>query len=171
MLNCSLEGVFYWESTKQSDIRGIFHKILPPKISDNLGNFNLKDAFISHSKRKVVRGMHLQVDEFAGGRIIHLVNGEINDVLVDLRSESITKGKVISKMLSPKGLDTLFVPANVAHGFEALTDASILYLSERIYESSKDTGFNPITFDYEWQTKNPIISERDLNLPNFNIYK
>jgi cap1 methyltransferase len=44
-------------------------------------------------------------------------------------------------------------------------------LSEKIYEPSKDTGFNPNTIGYDWQTKYPLISERDLSLPNFVISK
>jgi len=169
MFDCEFEGVFYWESIKTIDSRGTFNKIIPTSVSKLFNNFKLSDSFVSKSSRGVIRGMHLQIDEFAGARVVHVLNGQIDDVLIDLRENSKTKGRLISKVLDSNGLDTVFLPANIAHGFEALTESTVLYNSEKIHEPLKDTGFNPTTIGYDWASNNPIISDRDLNLPEFGL--
>jgi dTDP-4-dehydrorhamnose 3,5-epimerase len=162
-----MNGVIYWSSNKFLDKRGMFSKILPMEISDNLGDFMLLDAFITHSKKGVIRGMHYQSGSSAGGRIIHVLQGTINDVLLDLRLGSNTYEKTTSMELSAENINSVFVPANIAHGFEANTDTQILYLANKKHNPNLDTGFNPLSIKHMWSCENPTISERDLSLPNF----
>lgn len=160
-------GVYYWKSINLDDDRGVFSKIVPSDVNEILGRFLLCDAFITESHPGVVRGMHLQIDSAAGTRLIHVIEGSINDVLMDLRIESASYREVSSQSLTSGGINTVLIPGGVAHGFEALTNAKLLYLSDKQYEPDKDTGFNPLSIGYEWATQNPIISKRDLNLPSF----
>ena len=163
----SWSGVYYWKSGKMNDCRGLFSKIIPSDINELVGQFLLRDAFISESHPGVVRGMHLQIGSAAGARLIHVAEGSINDVLIDLRVESATYGEISFQKLTSDGINTMLIPGWVAHGFEALTKAKLLYLSDKDYEPEKDTGLNPLTIGYEWTAQNPIISQRDLELPNY----
>ncbi len=168
--NFGIDGVHYWESRKYIDKRGSFTKIVPLEVLDLIQPFVLNDAFISNSAAGVVRGMHLQIANHAGGRVIHVTSGKIDDVVIDLRSDSLTKGKVFSQVLTEGGLDSLYIPGNVAHGFECILKSKIVYLSDKVHEPTLDTGINPLTFDYKWRNKNPIISDRDLSLPDFRNF-
>jgi dTDP-4-dehydrorhamnose 3,5-epimerase len=163
--------VIYWKSKKSFDLRGFFSKIATENsvIANTNFNFELKDFFITSSEANVIRGMHLQTKNFASNRIIHVISGEINDVLVDLKTNN--RFNLINEKLGPDSdFDTVFVPAGIAHGYESLSDSEIIYLSDAPYSKNYDTGFNPLSIDFNWLTKSPIISERDRELPSFKDF-
>ena len=163
----AVAGVFFWRSNTSHDCRGSFSKVIPSESKSALGSFELRDAFITESHAGVIRGMHLQVDAFASARIVHILEGEINDVIIDLRKTSQSFREVHSLNLSSEGINTLLIPSNIAHGFESVTKAKILYLSNKEHNPNFDTGFNPLTIGFNWMSEKPTISDRDLNLPNF----
>jgi dTDP-4-dehydrorhamnose 3,5-epimerase len=165
--NFGVHGVHFWESRKYLDKRGHFTKILPVEVLDLIQPFTLNDAFVSTSAEGVVRGMHLQVGNYAGGRIIHVLRGKIEDVIVDLRPDSITKGKVFSQTLVESELDTVYIPGNIAHGFESILESQLIYFADKPHEPTQDKGINPLTLPYKWKSESPIISDRDLSLPEF----
>lgn len=163
--------VVYWKSKKSFDSRGIFSKIANENsvIADSHFSFEIKDMFLTTSRANVIRGMHLQTSNFASNRIIHVTSGEIDDVLVDLRLND--KINQFTEKLGPDlNFDTVFVPAGIAHGYESLKDSEIIYLSDAPYSKTHDIGFNPLSFDYKWFTKSPIISDRDRDLPSFEDF-
>jgi dTDP-4-dehydrorhamnose 3,5-epimerase len=49
---------------------------------------------ISLSKRGVIRGLHLQIN-FAQAKLVRVLEGEILDVVVDLRKKSPTLGSIL----------------------------------------------------------------------------
>ena len=163
--------VVYWKSKKSFDSRGIFSKIAnEDSVIANIGfSFQIKDMFLTSSRINVIRGMHLQTNNFASNRIIHVISGEINDVLVDLRLSK-TLNQFSEKLGPDSNFDTVFVPAGIAHGYESLSDSKIIYLSDAPYSKTYDIGFNPLSFNYKWFTKNPIISDRDRDLPSFKVF-
>jgi dTDP-4-dehydrorhamnose 3,5-epimerase/CDP-3, 6-dideoxy-D-glycero-D-glycero-4-hexulose-5-epimerase len=164
-------GVVYWKTSSQLDNRGDFKKILSKSQIELFPNFKISDYFVSNSSINVIRGMHLQVGEFASNRIIYVQSGKILDVLVDLNN-SATPPAIVSEVLGPlESFDALYVPAGVAHGYEALDESSVIYLSDKDYSPLHDKGFSYKSFDFNWHSNNPILSERDSNLPNFSEFK
>lgn len=154
-----------------SDARGQFAKFFQ---SENLGGtskMDLKEAFVSFSKKGTLRGMHLQIGESASARIVYLISGEIEDVLVDLRRSVATFGNIQMRKLVGMESPAIFVPKGVAHGFKAISDSTLLYLSDKSWVESNDTGINPFSISYNWNMSEPIISSRDLHLPNFEDFK
>jgi dTDP-4-dehydrorhamnose 3,5-epimerase len=75
----------------------------------------------STSARRVLRGLHYQV-QHSQGKLIRVLQGEIFDVLVDLRRSSATFGASISVTLDDRKGESLWVPQGFAHGFLALAD-------------------------------------------------
>jgi dTDP-4-dehydrorhamnose 3,5-epimerase/CDP-3, 6-dideoxy-D-glycero-D-glycero-4-hexulose-5-epimerase len=160
-------GVVYWKTLSQFDNRGEFKKIIDNTQLELFPNFRICDYFLSNSNINVIRGMHLQVGEFASNRIIYVPNGKILDVLVDLKYDTKTP-QVMSEILGPQEIfDTIFVPSGIAHGYQVIEKTSVIYLADKAYSSEHDKGFKYNSFNFNWPNDVPIVSDRDLNLPSF----
>ena len=152
-----------------SDIRGYFVDIFRSSMFENS---NIKTKFIqdsfSHSKKGVIRGLHYQNFQNRQAKLIMVLSGEIFDILVDIRKNSPTYGKSITKILSDKDHDILYAPEGFAHGFCVLSDnANVLYKmsSEYTLESQRGIIWNDPDLAIQWPISNPILSEKDQLLP------
>ena len=154
------------------DIRGNFCKIFQDSYFDELGGFQPKESYISLSKKGVLRGFHLQVNEAIHGKIITCLAGEILDVFVDLR-EGPSFGKVFSITLSSSNKDTIFIPKGYGHAFLNTNDqdATILYLVETEHSPTNDVGVKWDSVKFNWPIENPILSDRDKNLPGIEEFQ
>jgi dTDP-4-dehydrorhamnose 3,5-epimerase len=58
----------------------------------------------------------------------------------------------------------VFIPVGVAHGFAALTPATLTYLVDNYYDSSDEHGvaWNDPALDFDWGISEPVLSDRDL---------
>lgn len=114
----------------------------------------------SQSVAGVLRGLHYhhkQVDYW------QLLAGKIRVGLADLRPWSPTyrATEIIDvDAAHPLGI---YIPVGVAHGFYALTDATLLYLVDNYYTGSDELGvaWNDPELGVNWGVDNPILSERD----------
>ena len=125
------------------------------------------------SKRGVVRGLHFQRPPFAQTKLIRVIEGEILDVIVDLRKASETFGKVFTVKLSAENKNQLLVPKGFAHGYATLSDsATVLYKVDQYYNKKYDTGIHPLSsdLDIDWGGT-PILSEKDQNLIDYSEFK
>ena len=118
----------------------------------------------SESKQGVLRGLHFhhkQVDYW------YVPKGMIRAAMVDLRSESLTYLATQTVDMGEQNQVGLFIPVGVAHGFAALTDATMTYIVDNYYDSTDEFGlrWNDPEFNLDWGLQNPIISERDAANP------
>ena len=155
-----------------NDSRGNFCKIFQNSYFNKLGGFHPKESYISLSKKGVLRGFHLQINEAVHGKIITCLSGEILDVFVDLR-EGPSFGKVFSITLSSSNKDTIFIPKGYGHAFLNTKDkdATILYLVETEHSPTNDVGVKWDSVKFNWPIKNPILSDRDKNLPRIEDFQ
>lgn len=110
-----------------SDDRGcFFHTFRMAEITSRLGYFPVVQEYESHSKRGVIRGLHLQVGEYSQAKLARCVHGALLDVAVDLRAGSSTFGKHVATLLSAENKRQLFVPRGFAHGVLALEEGTVL---------------------------------------------
>ncbi len=96
--------------------------------------------------------------------------GAIWDVIVDLRSDSPTRGHFYATELSASNRIAFWVPAGFAHGFQTLTDdAEVLYQISESYhpEASRGLLWNDEDLAIPWPLPVTMISDRDRNLPLF----
>lgn len=126
----------------------------------------------SFSKRGVIRGLHLQINPFAQAKLVRVLEGEILDVAVDLRKNSLTYGKHFSVVLSAENKKQLMVPHGFAHGFSVLSEtASVLYKVDQMYHKESERGIrfdDPIlAIDWQLDSNEVIVSEKDQILPSF----
>ena len=172
LLNIDDSNAFLIKTDILNDIRGDFTKIFQSSYFEELDGFSPKECYISTSKKNVLRGFHLQLNESIHGKIVSCLSGQVLDVFVDLRNNG-TFGKVYSKILSSKTRDTIFIPKGYGHAFLNLDDedASLLYLVETEHSPKNDTGVKWDSVDFEWPIINPIISERDKKLSEICNFK
>lgn len=114
----------------------------------------------SESAAGVLRGLHFhhhQVDYW------QVIQGSILVGLADLRRGSPAFGKVETVQLDAANPMGLFIPIGVAHGFLALTQATLLYLVDNYYTGSDEHGiaWNDPDLAIPWGTNAPLLSDRD----------
>jgi dTDP-4-dehydrorhamnose 3,5-epimerase-like enzyme len=74
-------------------------------------------------------------------------------------------GETFSEEIGDGNFAAVYVPGNLAHGFEALTDVLMLYHVSEEYDAN-DPDENEWPWDDPrvvdlWSTRSPILSERD----------
>jgi dTDP-4-dehydrorhamnose 3,5-epimerase len=165
-----MRGVSLIDSFQSSDSRGSFVKILNHEVVQATSHFKLEEAFFTASLKGTLRGMHLQVGQASNWRFIQVLRGAAFDVLLDLREGEETFLQNQTNYLSADSPQTLVVPPGIAHGFQALTDVEIIYLTSHRHEPELDKGINPFSIGIDWPLKITSISERDSNLPILQEY-
>ena len=165
-----IEGALLFRPNPHVDDRGFFCRTFDAEVLSAAGLDPA--AFIQHSLsrsvRGVVRGLHVRRG-IGEAKLVRCSYGAVFDVVVDLRPASPTHGNWESFELRDDEQVTLYVPAGVAHGFQALTDtADVSYMIDRAHDPSEDVSiaFNDPELDIPWPLPATIMSPRDrLALP------
>jgi len=144
---------FFFESFNQEN----FKKVTGKKI-----NF-VQD---NHSKsiKGVLRGLHYQLPPKAQGKLVRVTQGEVFDVVVDLRQTSVTFGKWIGEILSAENKKQIWIPEGFAHGFLTLSDtAEFLYKTTNFYslEHEHSIIWNDPNIGINWPDINIVLSAKD----------
>jgi dTDP-4-dehydrorhamnose 3,5-epimerase len=162
-----IPGCFELKPKTYSDKRGIFTKVFQKSFFLNLGlEINYEEDYYSHSFQNVIRGMHFQMIPKAHNKLVYCIQGEVLDVVVDLRIGSPTFGRSYSTVLSSSSQNIIYIPLGLAHGFLTLSKfASLIYKVGTEYESRLDHGIKWDSIGFNWPIDNPIISERDNSFP------
>jgi dTDP-4-dehydrorhamnose 3,5-epimerase len=151
------------------DGRGFFMEVFKNEDFKKVGiNFLPVQENHSKSKYRVLRGLHFQKEPYQQAKLVRCVKGKIFDVAVDIRKNSPTFGQHVSVVLSAVNKNILFIPKGFAHGFEVLSkEAEVVYLVDNVYMSEYDAGirWDDEDLNIEWPIKEPILSEKDKNLP------
>lgn len=119
-------------------------------------------------QRGMIRGMHFQAEPKPETKLIRCAAGAIFDVLVDVRRDSRTFGQWEGFELTAGNHRMLYVPGGFAHGFQCLTDnCEVFYQMSEFYQPELARGlrWNDPQVGIRWPLANPILSERDRNLP------
>jgi len=171
-----IEGLYTITLHSFQDLRG---ELLKPfntgnyhtGISNDI-NLNIKETWLTKSKKDVIRAMHLQAGEYACEKIVSIIQGKVHDVILDIRENSPTYGKYFDIILDETSPKALYIPIGCAHGYKVLTDNSIvLYMATQLHVAKDDIGIRYDSFGFDWKIDNPILSEKDKNLPLFGEYK
>lgn len=89
-----IPGCFEFIPDIKEDRRGAFVKVYNSDFySSILLNTSIKESYFTISHKNVIRGLHFQLPPYEVAKIVYCVEGEIMDVVVDLRKGSPTYGK------------------------------------------------------------------------------
>lgn len=167
-----LKGCFVIEPTIFKDDRGYFfesfnHREFCKAIGQKV---NFVQDNQSYSKKGVLRGLHFQKGEHAQAKLVSVLDGRIQDVVVDLRKNSPTFGEHLSIELDNENKRQLFVPRGFAHGFLTLSEsARVLYKCDNYYDKRAEGGirFDCPELNIRWSLNSNalLLSEKDKNLP------
>lgn len=155
------------------DARGYFFESYNDQAFKQAGlHFDWVQDNQSHSSYGVIRGLHFQKNPSAQTKLVRVLRGEILDVVLDLRKDQVTYGKVFSIVLSADNKQQLLVPRGFAHGFSVLSEtADVMYKCDGLYDKQSEGGicFNDPALAIDW--KIPMgkanVSEKDVILPGF----
>jgi dTDP-4-dehydrorhamnose 3,5-epimerase len=127
----------------------------------------------SLSSKGVLRGLHFQNPPWEQGKLVRVASGAVLDVAVDIRKNSPSYGKHFVVELSAKNKKMMWIPPGFAHGFLALEDDTLfLYKCTNVYNKESESGiiWNDSFLNINWGINNPNVSEKDLELQNFNNF-
>ena len=160
LINTKIKDLKIIQSKIYYDNRGHFQEVFKKKLFKNL---NFKFDCMSFSKKNVLRGLHIQLNN-SQDKIITVMGGKIFDVAVDLRKNSKTFGKHASIILSDKLGLSLYIPKGFAHGFLCLTDKCIVSYKTTNYQnkkSEKTINWFDKKLKIKWPIQKPITSKKD----------
>lgn len=154
------------------DQRGSFSKVLSSQLQEQAEiSFMPRELFWSRSSQGVLRGMHIQLPPHAGAKVVWVSQGEVQDVVLDLRIDSASYGACLVSHLDDSS-GGLYIPTGCAHGFEVLSDVAVVnYAQDVDHAPTHDSGIAWNSFQFDWLTQNPIMSDRDKNLPIFSKFE
>ena len=168
------EGLFVLTPSVFADDRGFFFESYNRESYLKAGlDYHWVQDNQSHSKHGVIRGLHFQKAPFAQTKLLRVVQGEILDIVVDLRKGQPTYGKSFSVILTAENKKQLLVPKGFAHGFSVLSaSADVMYKCDALYNKQSESGllFNDPLLNIDWKLSQEeiIVSEKDLVLPTFD---
>lgn len=171
VITLPVEGVLIIEPAVFGDERGYFFESYNENTFTNSG---IAHRFVqdnqSKSNKGVLRGLHFQKPPFEQGKLVRVVKGSVNDVVVDIRKSSPTYGKHLTVLLSEQNQRMLWIPPGFAHGFITLEDDTLfLYKCTNVYNKASEGGliWNDPEIAINWGFDQPIVSPKDLELGYF----
>jgi dTDP-4-dehydrorhamnose 3,5-epimerase len=167
-IETSLPGVCLIEPSVFEDERGFFFESYNEIKFAELG---LKERFVqdnhSRSIRHSVRGLHYQI-KHPQAKVCRVVQGEVLDVVVDIRRGSPHFGKWAGGVLSALNKRQMYVPPGFAHGYVVLSEtAEFLYKCSDFYHPEYERGvaWNDPDIGVIWGIQTPILSVKDRRNP------
>ena len=168
-----LQGCFELHPRIFDDDRGRFVKVFHKDEFVRLGlETNFKEEYYSHSRQGAIRGMHFQLPPSDHIKLVYCIQGEVQDVVLDLRKGSPTYGKAETLKLSAEQGNYLYIPKGLAHGFcTTSTFATLVYKVSTVYDPQYDSGVLWNSFGVDWPNLGPVISSRDTSLMPFSEFE
>jgi dTDP-4-dehydrorhamnose 3,5-epimerase len=161
------------------DERGFFFESFNHAKFEEAIGYEVKFVQDNHSRsaKNVLRGLHYQLAPKAQGKLVRVVQGEVFDVAVDIRSSSPTFGHWVGETLSAVNKKQLWIPEGFAHGFVTLTEtAEFLYKTSGYYSPADERAirWDDPTIGIQWPlASSPTISAKDalgVKLANAEVF-
>jgi dTDP-4-dehydrorhamnose 3,5-epimerase len=161
-------GVFVLRPSVFNDQRGMFYENWRENCYGDVGivgRFVQDD--VSISRKNVLRGLHGQRGQ---GKLIQAIDGEVLDVVVDVRPKSKTFLQHLAVHLSGEQPTQIYAPEGFVHGFCVLSkNATMYYKCTTIHDKGLEFGFrwDDPTFNIHWPENEWTLSDKDQRLPYF----
>ncbi len=169
----SLKGVWTHTADTNSDSRGSTTEIFnATQLPSGFIGLPLTQIIEAKSSYGVIRGIHYASISNTQSKVVRCLEGEILDIVVDLRVDSPTFGDFEVIELSSKNNSTLFISHGFGHGYQVLSrSATVLYALQTSFNFSEEFAMNPLDLDLSlpWRDIPAILSPRDANALGFKV--
>ena len=174
LIETGISGLVIIEPDIYRDERGYFFESFQKKKFKASG---IDAEFVqdneSSSSAGVLRGLHLQVQPHAQGKLVRVVRGAVLDVAVDVRRNSPTYGKWEKMRIDEENKRMVWIPAGFAHGFLVLENDTVFqYKCTGYYNKAAERSirWDDPDLGIDWGTGNPILSDKDRGAPFFRDF-
>jgi dTDP-4-dehydrorhamnose 3,5-epimerase len=156
------------------DERGFFFESFNQKAFNEATKTKILFVQDNHAEslKGVLRGLHYQKKPMTQAKLVRVTEGEVFDVVVDLRHASPTFGQWVSAILSKENQRQLFIPEGFAHGYLTLSDqATFLYKASKFYSPAHEGSirWDDKTLHINWpKVDRLIVSSKDSETIYFN---
>lgn len=166
----SIAGAYLVDLEPRVDARGSFARAFCQREFEAQGIvFNIAQCNLARTLQAgVVRGLHYQEHPHEEQKLVRCVAGAVHDVLVDMRPASPTHRAVYCARLDTTNRQALFIPAGVAHGYQALEDhTEFLYMTDAFYVPGVEKGvrYSDPAIAVAWPLPPRDVAERDTQWP------
>ena len=161
-----IEGVNLSQAVSSSDLRGQFMKFHP----ENFFQDKLNSVAVSiNPNAGTIRGIHLQIEPFAEEKIVACIQGATFEVIIDIRPNSKSFGKIATFKLSRENANQVYLPKGIAHGFQTLMpDTIVQYFLTSQYSPESSYSIGPFgDLGINWPLKDFSISKKDASGVSF----
>ena len=176
-IETGISGLTVFEPKVFGDERGYFFESYNANVFKEAGiDVRFVQDNQAYSGRGVLRGLHYQAAPFTQAKLVRVLQGEVLDVVVDIRENSPTYGKSYTCILSAENKRQLFVPQGFAHGYVVLSEtAEFFYKCDNFYSKAHEGGIRPdcpiLNIDWQFDLSKAIIAERDQNFPSLGSHR
>ncbi|MEO8312472.1 MAG: dTDP-4-dehydrorhamnose 3,5-epimerase [Caldimonas sp.] len=139
----ALAGVLIVQPKVFADARGFFLESFNQREFDAAVGASVNFVQDNHSRsaQGVLRGLHLQVEPHAQGKLVRVTKGRIFDVAVDVRADSPTYRQWVGLELDDVEHRQIWIPPGLAHGFLVMSEsADVQYKTTDYYTPAAEVG-------------------------------
>lgn len=167
----TINGAWIIDPIRHTDERGWFQELFKfSAIKMNTGiNFAPVQINVSHSTQGVVRGIHYSIAPEGQAKYVSVMEGEIDDYIIDVRPSSPTFGMWQRVRLSAEQGNSILLGSSLAHAFQAVSaHATVCYAVTAEFNPEAEKAINPFCpqLDIEWSNFFPaLLSPKDAVAP------
>lgn len=168
----NIKGAWIIDPTRHGDDRGWFQELFKFSTVKEATGFEFFPVQInvSNSSQGVVRGIHYSIAPEGQAKYVSVVDGEIDDYIIDVRVDSPTFGQWERVRLSASQGNSVLLNTNLAHAFQVISPrATVCYAVTAEFNPDAEKAINPncSTLNIEWDREHPMsISHKDESAPN-----
>ena len=168
----SISGAWLIKAKRFEDDRGWFQEWFKQSVIEEHTGFKFSpvQTNISHSAAGSIRGIHYSIAPEGQGKLVTVMSGTIDDVIIDVRPTSPTFGKWEKVRLSAESGDSVLISPNLGHAFQALENNTIVsYLVTAEFNPTAEKGISPFCpmINITWDSSvTPLVSQKDIDAPS-----
>lgn len=171
-IESKIKGAWIVDPVRYEDERGWFQELFKfSTVQSFTGLKFLPVQFnVSNSKQGVVRGIHYSIAPEGQAKYVSVLDGEIDDFIIDVRVGSPTFGNWEKVRISASQGNSVVLGADLAHAFQVISPrATVCYAVTAEFNPDAEKAIHPecATLNIHWDRHHPMsISPKDQSAPD-----
>jgi dTDP-4-dehydrorhamnose 3,5-epimerase len=167
----TITGAWIIDPVRHGDERGWFQELFKfSTIKQSTGiDFFPTQINVSHSVQGVIRGIHYSIAQHGQAKYVSVMNGEIDDYIIDIRESSPTFGQWQRVRVTAELGNSVLLSSNLAHAFQVVSEeATVCYAVTSEFDPQAEKAINPFcsSLAIQWNSSFPtLLSPKDEMAP------